>query len=192
MDETVAMKSGLKWSIYHEDERHQDASPEKLRADLNYLKSWFAWHPAWAHIDRRPVVFVYNEAGCEVADRWMKASNGEWYVVLKLFKGYRECSTQPDSWHQYGPVDAVVRIPGVSYSVSPGFWRADIERPLLPRVPREDFCENVKEMVESGDPWQLITTFNEAGEGTMIEASSKHWGSDTKFGFYLDCLNRYY
>ena len=171
---------------------HQDASPEKLRDDLDYLKKWFTWHPAWGHIDQRPVIFVYNEAGCEIADRWMAASSGEWYVVLKLFKGYRDCGTQPDSWHQYGPANAVARIKDVSFSVSPGFWRADIERPLLPRVKPADFCQNVKDMVDSGDPWQLVTTFNEAGEGTMVEASSAHWGSDTKYGAYLDCLHDYH
>jgi hypothetical protein len=31
-----------------------------------------------------------------VADRWMKASGGEWYVVLKLFMGFTDCQTQPD------------------------------------------------------------------------------------------------
>lgn len=192
MDETVSLNSRLKWTVYHEDEYHEDDSPEKIRKDLDYLKRWFAWHPVWAHMDKRPVIFVYNEAGCEVVDRWMAANGGEWYVVLKLFKGYRDCPTQPDSWHQYGPGDAVVRIPDVSYSVSPGFWRADIERPLLPRVTKVDFCHNVEDMVGSGDPWQLITTFNEAGEGTMVEASSPHWGSDTKYGFYLDCLHAYH
>ena len=191
MDETVSLNSHLKWTVYHEDEREEDASPQMLKKDLGYLKKWFAWHPAWAHIDRRPVIYVYNEAGCEVADRWMAASGGEWYVVLKLFRGYRDCANQPDSWHQYGPADAVVRIRDVSFSISPGFWRADIENPLLPRVSKEDFCLNVQEMVDSGDPWQLITTFNEAGEGTLIEASH-HWRSDTKYGFYLDCLHTFH
>jgi hypothetical protein len=96
MDETIAMESSIKWTVYHEDERQEDQSPERIKVDLDYLKKWFAWHPAWGHIDRRPVIFVYNEAGCEVADRWMQASGSEWYVVLKLFKGFRDCQTQPD------------------------------------------------------------------------------------------------
>jgi hypothetical protein len=139
-------------------------------------------------MDGRPVVFVYNEAGCAVADRWAEASNGDWYVVLKVFKGFRECQSQPDSWHQYGPGRPVNRVAGISTSISPGFWRADVQEPRLPRVSQEDFCENVKEMIASRDPWQLITTFNEAGEGTMIEASAE-WASDTIYGFYLDCLH---
>jgi hypothetical protein len=191
MDETVAMSSQLKWSVYHEDEQQEDQSHSKIKQDLDYLKKWFAWHEAWAHIDGRPVIFVYNEKGCEVARRWKTASNGEWYVVLKLFKGFRECSVQPDSWHQYGPADAVIELEAFSYSISPGFWRADIDTPLLPRLNETTWRKNVKNMVASDQPWQLITTFNEAGEGTMIEAS-RHWDSDTGYGFYLDALHDIY
>jgi hypothetical protein len=37
-------------------------------------------------------------------------------------------------------------------------------------------------MVASGEPWQLITTFDEWGEGTSIEPASE-WGMA-----YLDAL----
>jgi hypothetical protein len=191
MDETIAMESQIKWSVYYEEEREEDAPPDAIREDLDYLKKWFAWHPAFAHIDGRPVIFVYNEKGCNVADRWVEANDGEWYVVLKLFKGFRNCANQPDSWHQYGPAVAVNQVKDFSFSISPGFWRADMEEPLLPRVSKDEFCANTKQMTSSGDPWQLITTFNEAGEGTMVEASH-HWSSDTIYGNYLDCLHKYY
>jgi hypothetical protein len=98
MDETIAMKSQVKWTIYYEDERDLRPSASVLKEDLDYLKKWFAWHPAWAHKDGRPVIFVYNEGGCEVVDRWMDGANDEWYVVLKLFTGFKECHTQPDHW----------------------------------------------------------------------------------------------
>jgi hypothetical protein len=75
--------------------------------------------------------------------------------------------------------------------VSPGFWLADQGNPQLPRVSRQDFCRNVKDMVDSSEPWQLVTTFNEAGEGTMVEAS-KHWSSNSGYGHYLDCLHAYF
>ena len=190
MDTTVSLQSNIKWSVYHEDEHNFDASPAELKDDLDYLKKWFAWHPAWAHIDGRPLIFVYNEHGCEVAERWMTVSAGEWYVVLKVFQGFRECSFQPDSWHQYGPADAVNHV-SPTFAISPGFWRADIAQPLLPRVSASEWRTNVHSMVDSGEPWQLITTFNEAGEGTMIEASH-HWDSDTGYGFYLDTLHDIY
>ena len=96
LDTTLAVGSDLKWTIYHEEERYLDQSPAELREDLDYIKKWFAWHPAWGYVDDRPVIFVYNEGGCEVVDRWMDASKGEWYVVLKVFRGYFDCERQPD------------------------------------------------------------------------------------------------
>jgi hypothetical protein len=188
MDETIALNSQLRWTIYHEDERLEDASVAKLQDDLDYLKKWFAWHPAWAHIDRRPVIFVYNEGDCEVAERWMSASAGKWYVVLKLFKDFDDCPVQPDHWHQYGPADAEIHLENYSYSISPGFWLADEEEPRLPRVRRSEWRHHVECMVGSGEPWQLITTFNEAGEGTMIEPS-QDWDSSSGYGSYLDSLH---
>jgi hypothetical protein len=192
MDQTVAMNSPLKWTVYHEDERNFNPTVEEIRTDLVYLKKWFAWHEAFAHKDGKPVIFVYNEAGCDVANRWVEASNGEWYVVLKLFSGFESCPSQPNSWHQYGcgKEDGTIHNPGHSFVLSPGFWRADSDVPLLPRVNQDIFCHNSERMVATGEPWQLIVSFNEAGEGTMIE-NSPNWPSVSGYGQYLDCLHRY-
>jgi hypothetical protein len=98
MDETVKMDSSIKWTVYYEKERVEQPGSVDIRQDLDYLKKWFAWHPAWAHVDGRPLIFVYNEDGCDVVKRWMEASNSEWYVVLKIFGGFLECRQQPDDW----------------------------------------------------------------------------------------------
>ena len=98
MEKTIEMGSPLKWTIYYEDEKQLQPSVQYIRDDLNYLKKWFAWQPAWAHVDGRPVIFVYNDGGCDVIDRWMDASNGEWYVVIKIFQRCWECPRQPDHW----------------------------------------------------------------------------------------------
>jgi len=75
-------------------------------ADLKYLKEWFAWHESWAHKDGKPMIFIWNESECEVADRWTKAAKkAGWYVVLKLFPKHDECKSQPDSWHQYVSIE---------------------------------------------------------------------------------------
>ena len=102
MDETVAQDSSIKWTVYYEDEKKFDYSVNQLIEDLDYLKKWFAWHKAWAHKDGKPVIFIWNESDCQVADRWTTAAKAAgWYVVLKLFRKYDDCSAQPDSWHQY-------------------------------------------------------------------------------------------
>lgn len=161
----------------------------ELRADLEYLKKWFVWHPTWAIVNGKPLIYIWNESDCEVVQRWMEASNGEWYVIPKLFSNYEDCAVQPDSWHQYGPASAYAQFEGHSVSISPGFWHAADLTARLPRLSESAWCENVQRMVDSGEPWQLITTFNEAGEGTAIEATSRHWPSESGYGYYLDCLH---
>jgi len=192
MDKTFEMNSSIKWTIYYEDEMSRNPSTEKIRSDLEYLKKWFVWHPAWAFIEDKPVIFVYNEAGCAINERWMKGASDDWYVVLKVFPGWTKCAFQPDSYHQYGPSSEYIHIRGISSGVSPGFWRGDMAKPELPRLSKAKFCENTRKMVDSGENWQLVTTFNEAGEGTLVEASSSNWGSDTKYGYYLDCLHEHH
>jgi len=98
MDEIFDMDSKVKLSFYHEDERENRPSSQSIKSDLDYLKKWFAWHPSYAHVNNRPIIFVYNNKGCDVAERWMAASNKEWYVVLKLFPGFKDCAVQPDHW----------------------------------------------------------------------------------------------
>ena len=50
MDKTIELSSGIKWTIYHEDERYEDATVGHIKDELNYLKYWLAWHSAWAHM----------------------------------------------------------------------------------------------------------------------------------------------
>jgi hypothetical protein len=43
-------------------------------------------------------------------------------------------------------------------------------------------------MIASGAPFQLVTTFNEWGEGTAVE-SAREWSSASGYGTYLDILH---
>ena len=178
----------IKWTIYHERERFDRPSSGVIRQDLEYLYRWYAWHPRWARIDDRPVVFVYNDSGCDVSERWMAASRGEWFVVLKLFPGYLNCRVQPDSWHAYGPLVAVQVHRPFSHAISPGFWRADRGSAGLGRVREAVWRENVESMSRSDVRWQIVTTFNEWGEGTAVE-SAREWRSSSGYGMYLDVLH---
>lgn len=93
--------------------------------------------------------------------------------------------------HQYGVSEEPLTYKGYSTTIAPGFWRADLSKPLLPRLSNDKWCSNVDSMVQSNEPWQLIVTFNEHGEGTGVE-SSLAWPSKTGYGFYLDCLHQYH
>ncbi len=189
LDRTLAAGSDLKWAVYYEKEGSSNPSVAELESDLAYVKARYTQHPAFARVDGKPVVFVYNagDTSCEVVDRWAQAANGEWYVVLKVFGGYQSCANQPDAWHQYGPATAVSHVSGHSYNISPGFWRANEASPRLARDPNR-WSQNVRDMAASGEPWQLITSYNEWGEGTAIERCLD-WKSDSAYGVYLDALH---
>jgi hypothetical protein len=186
---SAAVGTGLQWALYYEQEGTKTPSVDQLRADLTYIRDHYASHPSYARIAGKFVVFVYNanDYDCTVADRWQQANSVGAYLVLKVFHGYRTCATQPQSWHQYGPADAADQQEGYSYSISPGFWQKGEEVRLARDLPR--WQQNVRDMVASGAPWQLVTTFNEWGEGTAVE-SAVEWRSPSGYGVYLDALHR--
>jgi hypothetical protein len=192
--QTAALRSRLKWAIYYSPEGSSDPAPSTIAADLTYVRDTLATGPAYLRVNGRFVVFVWSsgptDESCSLADRW-KAANAQIgnaaYVVLKVFSGYRTCASQPDGWRQYGPAVATSPVPGYSYSISPGFWKANEASPRLGRDLAR-FQQNVRDMVASQAPWQLVTTFNEWGEGTAVE-SARGWQTGSGEGSYLDALH---
>jgi len=173
LSRTQRLRSRLKWTVYYEEEGYGDPTVSEIQTDLAYL-SRYAANKHWAVVHGKPVIFVYGNAndGCGTVDRWKQAARG-WYVVLKVFHRYRSCPSQPEAWHQYSPAVAENDQPGYSFSISPGFWRADQSKPVLNRDPAR-WKRDVKDMVASREPWQLVTTFNEWGEGTEIEDATEY------------------
>lgn len=175
--------TGFKRTIYYEPEGTRNPSPAQIGADLAYLAT-YAKDPNWLTQGGKPVIFVYGDGsdGCDMVDRWASAPNrSSWYVVLKVFAGYRSCANQPDDWHQYGPAERTDQQGSHSFTISPGFWKANEATPRLPRD-LTAWKTAIQEMVASGAHWQLISTWNEWGEGTAIESATE-WGAS-----YLDAL----
>jgi hypothetical protein len=190
LSETNRLGSRLRWTLYYEPEGQGNPSAAKIDADLTYIENRYAYHPAFARVDGKPVIFVYSDGtdGCGMVHRWKMASvSAHFYVVLKVFPGFQTCGSQPDSWHQYGPATAEASVAGYSFSISPGFfmWNETVHR--LTRSPTR-WQRAVQDMVASNAPWQLITTFNEFGEGTAVEPSAE-WASASGYGTYLDALH---
>jgi hypothetical protein len=192
LEETSKQNAGLKWTISYQVERRRGRlSPAEIQFDLEYLKKWFAWQPAWAHIDGKPVVYVNNDANCDVAERWMTGAANDWYVVLRVFDGYERCSYQPDSWYDQRVNDFNDGIDireGLYYNLAPGQWSMGRLQPELERLSPGEWCSNVQDMVDSNEQWQLIVSFNDANLGTSIEPSLD-WRSASKYGSFLDCLH---
>ncbi len=188
LDTTVRSGSSapdLRWTVYYEEEGQSDPSPARIVEDLRYLKTNYFDHPGFLRIDGKPVVFVWADPGdgASMADRWARAKadfGGDIHVVLKVFSGYRDVASKADSWHQYGPASPYQEHLPHSAVVSPGFWL----KGQGPRLDRDlaRFKADAQRVKDSGAFWQLVTSWNEWGEGTSVEPA-------TQFGTaYIEAL----
>jgi hypothetical protein len=194
---SAARGTGFKWALYYEAEGNSipgvvgspNPTVAQISSDLSYIRTRYAADPSYLYVNGKPVVFVYGDPSdsCATADRWKQANTFGFYIQLKVFSGYQGCASQPENWHQYGPASPTDAQSGHSFSVSPGFFKADESAPRLARDPAT-FSHSVQMMVASAAPWQLVTTFNEWGEGTAVESASE-WASASGYGTYLDTLH---
>jgi hypothetical protein len=182
--------SSFRWTLYYEQESQGDPSADQIASDLRYIRDHYASDPGFFRIGGRFVVFVYTDGGdaCAMASRWSQANAGiNAYVVLKVFSGFKTCPSQPAGWHQYAPAKATDAQAGFSYAISPGFDKANEATPRLARDLGR-WAQNVRDMIASSAPFQLVTTFNEWGEGTSVESATE-WASASGYGAYLDLLH---
>jgi hypothetical protein len=190
----AARGTGFNWAPYYEREGTSDPPPAAIAADLHYLRRKYGRGSALAVLPgKRMLVFVYNADdldtahGCATVTRWKRAKRllrqqyaERVYVDIKVFRGYASCADDGsiDGWHQYGPASAVQDFShapgGGSYAISPGFWKAGNAYGTAPFLARDRarWQSSIAAMNASGAKWQLITTYNEWGEGTAIESSS--------------------
>jgi len=182
-----SMGTGFKWALYYEPEGSSDPTSAQVRSDLTYIDQHYASDPAYLKVNGKPVIFVYNanDLTCSIVDKWNSA-NTDFYVDLKVFSGYKTCANQPGSWHQYAPAAAEDHQAGFSFAISPGFYKGNEASPRLARDTAR-WATNARNMVASAEPWQLVTTFNEWGEGTSVESATE-WPSSSGAGTYLDAV----
>jgi hypothetical protein len=189
----AAGRQGFRVAAYYEPESWSTPpSSSILSQDFDSLYQLSA-HPAWLRVAGRPVLFVYNigrEGSCQAVSRLMAANQARFYLTLKVFPGYRDCQKQPDSWHQYVPADSYDQQGTDSATVSPGFFKFSEPAPRLPRD-LQRFHADLRRQVTSGARWQLVTSFNEWGEGTAVEPSQQ-WQSPSGYGTYLDAMRSVY
>lgn len=174
---------------YYEPEGTTNPTVAQIQSDLAHLKALAdAYGDTWQRANGKPVLFVYNanDLTCAIADKWKQAAP-DWYIDLKVFAGYRNCATQPDSWHQYAPTSVLDKQLPYAATVSPGYWLHGSAAPRLARDPAR-FAQNVSDWKATGAQWQLLTTFNEEGEGSAVEPMTQ-WESPSGYGTYLDILH---
>ncbi len=184
----VTAGTNFHWAIYYELQGQSDVSADQINRDLVYIRDHYANDPGYLKFGGRFVVFAYGKSsdGCATTDRWKQANNVGAYIVLKVFTGFRSCPSQPDGWHQYAPANSDSDQKGYGYTISPGFWKAG-EAVRLPRDLNR-WNDSIRKMIASNEPFQLITSFNEWGEGTAVEPAQE-WATSSSFGAYLDALH---
>ncbi len=189
----AARGSTFTWAPYYEPEGISDPSPTQIGADLEYLRSHYGGSGLAKVGGGAMPVFVYNAddltraKGCDTVARWtvaretVKARYGfSVYVDLKVFPHFMSCpgAAAIDGWHQYEPASATQNFsaaPGDgSYSISPGYWKSGAAHGAAPFLSRDRarWRASIASMRASGAHWQLITTYNEWGEGTAVESAS--------------------
>lgn len=186
----AATGTGFKWCLYYELEGTTDPPVASIVADLEYIKKYYTTSPNYMKLWNKPVLFVYGGGGdaAGMVSRWKQANIDQtFYVVLKVFNGYQAIDKEADNWHQYAPAASTDHQVGHSFTISPGFWKKGETNSRLARD-LSRWQSNVNDMLASKEPLQLITTFNEWGEGSSVE-SAVEWQSSSGFGKYLDILH---
>lgn len=185
----AATGDAFKWAFYYEDEGFGDVPAATITSDLNYLLNTYGQNPNAARVGGKLVVFVYNAgtSSCAEVTKWLTARGSlPVYLNMKVFSGYATCPNQPDSWHQYAPATREGQHGAHSHYVSPGFWL----KGEAVRLPRDlgAFATAVQHMAASTTTWDLVQSFSEWGEGTIVE-SAVEWESASGYGTYIDCLH---
>jgi hypothetical protein len=190
----------FRWALYYEREGNPttpgtNPTTTDITSDLTYIWNTIAQDDMYLRVNGRPVIFVYDDStttaeGCDMAQRWVDARNaapGNFYLDLKVFPSYSACAAQPENWHQYAPAKATDKQATHSFTVSPGFWKYGEQLPRLTRDPTV-WAQNVADMRASNANFELVTTFNEWGEGTAVESATE-WPTPSGQGTYLDVLH---
>jgi beta-glucanase (GH16 family) len=185
---TDAAGSAFRWAVLYELEGQANPTVAQIESDLISIRRRYGGDPSYLRIAGRFVVFVSADAsdGCAMPDRWKQANTPGAYVVLRVVSGYTLCASQPSGWYGYAPAGAENSQGTYSFSISPGFWRADES---TPRVARDltRWKTNIANMAASGARFQLVTSFNQWSDGTAVESATE-WATASGYGAYLDAL----
>jgi calcineurin-like phosphoesterase family protein len=204
-------RPGFKWALNYEREGSGNPTIAQIQYDMYEIRS-IASHPNYFRprtLDgfKRPALFIYNadDTTCAVVDKWKQAVT-DFALIMKVFDGYQSCPIQPHGWYQYGPdkPTGIHRFAPYSDTISPGMRRADDADPpggsdcfagqnqTCPYLARDParWQSNVQECVNANNLFCLVTTFNEWGEGTAIEAAQEWCSPPCTWGDYMQTFWR--
>lgn len=182
-----AQAHGLKVFILYEVEANGSPKPTvaEIQAELAWMATHRFNHPAYLHVDGRPVLLVYSgwPQRSDISQVYSDATSGftTAYVLLQFEDPDPSGRTpQPDGWFSFDGLNRTAEVSN-TYQIKPGFHRSDEMYGVLSRdLPTWE--ANIASMVASGADWHLVNSFNEFGEGTVIEPTVE-LGTD-----YIDAL----
>jgi hypothetical protein len=190
----------FKWTVQYEGggapgDRLIPGSPNpsqaQVHSDFAYIKAKYTSDPSWLRIGGKPVIFVYGAPGqtCTKMQTYAPVAAQLGFYMMMDIPGidFTACRPQPDGWYHYEALHGLHEAKPYSYTLTPGFFKANQPTPRLARDPAV-FTAQLEQMVASHDPWQLIVSFDEWGEGTAVE-DAQEWQSPTGYGTYLDILH---
>jgi acid phosphatase type 7 len=187
-DLLASTRSSFRWALEVETEVSGTPSRSEISAQLGYLDAGLGRDRSYLRVRGRPVVFVDlgGADGCGAARRWLKGNLERAYLLVRQWPGYRACRVKPSAWFQVVPGQPEVSAGAGAFAISPGSFRAGTSAPVLIRDLHRWYA-TVRDMVGSGARWQLVSSFNDWGDGTAVEPASE-WASASGFGQYLDAL----
>lgn len=176
------LQVGLKACILYEVEAYADPTAAEIAAEFAYLAANRWNHPAYLRVDDRPVVFVYTGANASnaMSSKYSTATSG-FTTAYMMLQTSTTASTTPNPDGFFTFTSNRTSSISNSYTILPGFWRGDSGTPVTTRN-LTTWASNIASMVASGKDWQIIISWNEWGEGSMIEPTEE-FGTD-----YIDAL----
>ena len=174
----IALQYGIKITAYYEVEGYTNPTAGEIATEFAYFAANYWDHPAWLKVGGKPVMFAYGPGDATGCARYASAtSNYTTAYVSLIYTG--SPAVTPPAQHSFSAAHAV--SVGNSYTILPGWWLGSSGTPVTVRS-LATWTADVAAMVASGKDWHLIISWNEWGEGSIIEPTVE-FGTD-----YLDAL----
>ncbi|SFI24665.1 glycoside hydrolase family 71/99-like protein [Planctomicrobium piriforme] len=190
-------RAGLKFSICYEDQtitKLQDAGRLKPEQRVSHAREEIAWlqqnwfrSPAYVQLDQRPLLLSFGYDGLKDAE-WEQLLGGlaepvlylsehhrrpsaagafDWPLPKQGLQGLKDFETASEKWPTAMPV-AFPRFHDVyaEAGLHPSWGRIDDDQ-------GKTFVKTLSQAIQSHPPAVQIATWNDWGEGTMIEPSTE-------------------
>ena len=174
---SLSFKTSVQWALRYRPEALSDPPPEEISALLAYVSEDYTSHSSFLREGGKPVMFVATGPldGCGAVERWTTANAGTFHLAMETFPGFALCQSQPDRWYaRTSGAEPSAHVPGHSYTITPGRWAAGEPAPSLERPLPRGWRQVVQGMLDSGEPLQVVDSFNDWAAGTSIE-SAEQW-----------------